>query len=115
MTEKKNSVLKKLVGNNFKTRELIEYQDNAVVSKTLIDKEAGTITIFAFDKEQSLSEHTAPFEALAQILDGKCKIKIEDEEIEISEGEALIIPEDRPHSVIAVERFKMLLTMIKSD
>lgn len=115
MTEKKNSVLKKLVGNNFKTRELIEYQDNAVVSKTLIDKEAGTITIFAFDKEQSLSEHTAPFEALAQILDGKCKIKMEDEEIEISEGEALIIPEDRPHSVIAVERFKMLLTMIKSD
>ncbi|MFP4006346.1 MAG: cupin domain-containing protein [Candidatus Hadarchaeia archaeon] len=115
MTEKKNSVLKKLVGNNFKTRELIEYQDNAVVSKTIIDKEAGTITIFAFDKEQSLSEHTAPFEALAQILDGKCKIKMEDEEIEISEGEALIIPEDRPHSVIAVERFKMLLTMIKSD
>lgn len=108
-------VIEKLVGSTFRIGELIDFQDNSVVSKTLIDKDAGTITLFAFDKGQSLSEHTAPFEALAQIIEGKCEIRIGDEEIDLSAGESIVIPEDRPHSVKAVEKFKMLLVMIKSD
>ena len=115
MKEEKSGFSEELQGTPFHVEELIDYQDNAVVSKTLVDKGVGTITLFAFDKGQSLSEHTAPFHALAQVLDGEMEIKIGEETVKLEGGESTVIPEDRPHSIKANERFKMLLTMIKSD
>ena len=93
---------------------LVEYQDGAVVSRTVLDKPTGTITVFAFDKGQSLSEHTAPFDATVQLLDGKGDFNIEGKTFTLKQGEMLIMPADRPHSVTATERFKMMLIMIRS-
>jgi len=92
---------------------LIDYQNDAVVSKTLIKKEKGTITVFAFDKDQGLSEHAAPFDALVQILDGKADILLNGESNILERGEMIIMPANIPHALKAIERFKMLLVMIK--
>jgi quercetin dioxygenase-like cupin family protein len=91
-----------------------DYQDNSVVSKTIIKGNAGTFTYFAFDKGQSLSEHTTPFDAIVQIIDGKAEINISGNPYHLSAGEMLIMPANKPHSLIATEKFKMLLTMFKS-
>jgi len=96
-----------------KIDELIEYQNDAVVSKTLIKKDKGTITVFAFDKDQGLSEHTAPFDAMVQILDGKANILLNGESNILQEGEMIIMPANIPHALKAVEKFKMLLIMVK--
>ncbi len=93
---------------------LVEYQTGSVVSRTLIKKEKGTLTLFAFDKGESLSEHTAPFDAFVYIVDGEAHITIEDESYHLTTGEALVLPANLPHSVKATKRFKMLLTMIRS-
>ena len=90
------------------------YQDGSVVSRTLINKKTGTVTFFAFDKGQSLSEHTAPFDALVQVLEGEVKITINKIEYNLPEGFSIIMPANIPHGLRAVKRFKMLLTMIKS-
>ena len=92
---------------------LIEYQKDAVVSKTIIKKEKGTITIFAFDKEQGLSEHTAPFDALVQVLDGKADVIIDSESNIVQAGEMIIMPANKPHALKAIEKFKMMLVMIR--
>ena len=92
----------------------IDYQANSVVSRTIIDEKAGTITIFAFSEKQGLSEHTAPFDAFIQILEGEAEIIISGESFNLKQGEAIIIPANKPHSVKAVAKFKMILTMIKS-
>ena len=92
---------------------LIEYQKDAVVSKTLIRKEMGTITVFAFDKEQELSEHTAPFDALVQVLDGKVDVIIDGESNIVKGGEMIIMPANKPHALKAIEKFKMMLVMIR--
>ena len=92
---------------------LIEYQKDAVVSKTIIKKKRGTITVFAFDKEQELSEHTAPFDALVQILDGKVDVKIDGESNIVQGGEMIIMPANKPHALKAIEKFKMMLVMIR--
>ncbi|MBS1516725.1 MAG: cupin domain-containing protein [Bacteroidetes bacterium] len=94
--------------------ELINYQDNSVVSKTLINKKSGTVTMFAFDKGQGLSEHTAPFDAMVFIADGEAEVSIESEAQILKKGEIIILPAGKPHSVQSVSRFKMLLIMIKS-
>jgi len=96
-----------------KVNELIEYQADAVVSKTLIKKDKGTVTVFAFDKDQGLSEHTAPFDALVQIIDGEADIILDGESNILQEGEIIIMPANIPHALKAVEKFKMLLTMVK--
>ncbi len=96
-----------------KMADLVEYSNGSVVSKTLIDKEVGTLTLFAFDKNQGLSEHTAPFDAFVYIVDGKSEITIGGEKKMISGGEMIIMPANIPHSAKAVERFKMLLVMIR--
>ena len=96
-----------------KISNLIEYQKDSVVSKTLIKKEKGTITIFAFDKEQGLSEHTAPFDALVQVLDGKADILLDGKSNVVSKGEMIIMPANVPHALKAIEKFKMMLVMIK--
>ncbi|MDH7564334.1 MAG: cupin domain-containing protein [Candidatus Bathyarchaeota archaeon] len=95
-------------------KEAISYQEASVVSKTLIDKKAGTVTMFAFDKHQGLSEHTAPYDALVQIVDGEAEITISGRKHLLKEGEAIIMPAGEPHSLKAVTSFKMLLTLIRS-
>lgn len=98
----------------FKMAGLVQAQEDSVVSRTLIKKEKGTVTLFAFDKENALSEHTAPFDALAFVLEGRCRITIDGKPHELGAGEALILPANRPHAVKAVSAFKMLLIMIRS-
>ena len=94
--------------------ELIEYQEGSVVSRTLLNKEAGTLTLFAFDKGQGLSEHTAPFDALVSLLDGEAEINISGKPFSLKQGEMIIMPANEPHALKAVKQFKMILTMIKS-
>lgn len=96
-----------------KIDQLIDFQTDAVVSKTLIKKEKGTVTTFAFDKDQGLSEHTAPFDALVQILEGKADILLEGVSNILEKGEMIIMPANIPHALKAIEKFKMLLVMIK--
>jgi len=94
--------------------ELIEYQEGSVVSRTLLDKETGTITLFAFDVGQGLSEHTAPFDALVYLLDGEAEIVISGNPLTLRKGEMVLMPANQPHALKAITKFKMLLTMIKS-
>jgi quercetin dioxygenase-like cupin family protein len=98
--------------NNLST--LIDYQEGSIVSRTLIDKKAGTITLFAFDKEQGLSEHTSPYDAIVQILDGEVEVTISGKPLTLKKGEITIMPANQPHALAAKTKFKMLLTMIKS-
>ncbi len=93
---------------------LLEYQKGSVVSRTLINKDEGTVTLFSFDKGEGLSEHTAPFDALVYILDGKAEIKISSEDFIVNEGQMIIMPANQPHALKALEKFKMMLIMIKS-
>lgn len=104
--------------NDYKGRAIplatgVDYGDGAVVSKTLLDKKTGTLTLFAFDKGQGLSEHTAPFDATVQILDGTAELTVGGTANLVKTGELFIMPANVPHSVRAVERFKMLLIMIR--
>ncbi len=94
---------------------LIDYQENSVVSREIIRKETGTVTIFAFDKGEGLSEHTAPFDAMVQVVDGTAEIIISDNKNVVEKGELIIMPGNVPHALNAVERFKMVLTMIRSN
>lgn len=94
--------------------DLVDYQKEAVVSKTIIEKKTGTVTLFAFDQGQGLSEHTAPFDALVQVLDGEVEIKISGNPFHLKQGEMIIMPANKPHALKAVRQFKMLLTMIRS-
>ncbi len=98
----------------YQVNELTEYQDGSIVSKTLIDKETGTVTAFAFDKGQGLSEHTAPFDAMVQMIHGEAEITISGNKQTVKAGEMIIMPANQPHALYANERFKMILTMIKS-
>lgn len=93
---------------------LVDYPTDAILSKTLIKKEIGTVTLFAFDKGQGLSEHTAAFDAMVHIMDGEAVISIDGKEHSLVAGEFIIMPANIPHAVEAREKFKMLLTMIKS-
>jgi quercetin dioxygenase-like cupin family protein len=93
---------------------LIDYSDDSVVSKTIVDKPAGTLTLFAFDMGQGLSEHTAPYDATVQVVEGSAQITIDDEKVNVAAGQIVIMPANIPHSVSAKEKFKMLLIMIRS-
>ena len=93
---------------------LIDYQEGSVVSRTIIDKEAGSVTLFAFDEGQGLSEHTAPYDAMVHVLEGEAKVTISGKAIMVKQDEVIIMPANQPHALFAVSRFKMLLTMIKS-
>ena len=98
-----------------KLLELIDYQEGSVVSRTIIDKKTGTVTLFAFDQNQGLSEHTAPFDALVYVLEGEVNITISGKPLKLTQGEMTIMPANEPHALTAITRFKMLLTMIKSS
>jgi quercetin dioxygenase-like cupin family protein len=110
----KMNVLQECLAKAQNVADLVGYADDSIVSKTIVDKPAGTITLFAFDKEQSLSEHTAPYDAVVQVLDGRARLTIGADEKRVSAGEIIIMPGNVPHSVYAEERFKMLLTMIRA-
>ena len=94
--------------------ELAGYQTGAVVSRTLIKRAGGTLTLFAFDANQGLSEHTAPFDAVAQVLEGEAEITIAGTPLQVGVGEMVLMPANQPHAIVARTRFKMLLTMIRS-
>ena len=93
---------------------LADYQEGAIVSRTLIDKKAGTVTIFAFDKGQGLSEHMAPYDALVNVLDGEAEVTIAGQKSHVKAGELIILPANQPHALNAQTRFKMMLTMIRA-
>ncbi len=97
-----------------KLADLVRYQEDSIVSSTIVKKDEGTITVFAFDKGQGLSEHTAPFDAMVFILDGKAEIMISGTPNFMEQGDMIIMPANQPHSVKAIDKFKMLLVMIKS-
>jgi quercetin dioxygenase-like cupin family protein len=94
--------------------DLVNYQEGAVVSRTLVNRTTGTVTLFAFDDGQGLSEHTAPFDALAYLLEGEAEITISGKPLRTTAGEAVLMPAHQPHSLKALSRFKMVLTMIRS-
>jgi len=94
--------------------ELIDYQGDAVVSREILKGKAGTVTVFAFDAGQGLSEHTAPFDALVQVLDGEAEVTISGKSHKVVAGELILLPANLPHALKAVQRFKMMLTMIRS-
>ncbi len=103
-----------IIGQSADLINLVQYQDGAVVSKELIRKDKGTVSLFAFDQGQGLSEHTAPFEALVYICDGQAEIIIAGQPHHLNAGQAIIMPAHQPHALKAIERFKMLLVMIKA-
>lgn len=103
----------KLIGQALDLANLVGYQDGAVVSRTLLDKKAGTLTVFSFDQGQGLSEHTSPYDATVQILDGQAVITIDGEDSTVKAGELIIMPANKPHALKAEEKFKMLLIMIR--
>jgi quercetin dioxygenase-like cupin family protein len=96
-----------------KLTEMVGYQDAAVVSRQITKTEAGNVTLFAFDKDQGLSEHTAPFDALVHVLEGEAQVSISGKPFDLQAGDAIIMPANEPHALKATQRFKMLLTMIR--
>jgi quercetin dioxygenase-like cupin family protein len=110
-SEKDNSQLK---GQAHRLVDLIDYQAGAVVSRTIMDKPAGTLTLFAFAEGQGLSEHTAPFDALVYLLDGEAAVTIAGQSFTLNQGETVILPANQPHALRAIRRYKMMLVMIKA-
>ena len=94
--------------------ELLQYQESSIVSRVLLKNKGGTVTLFAFDQGEGLSEHTAPFEALVFVVDGKAEVEIAGEVYSVGQGETITLPANIPHAVRAATRFKMLLTMIRA-
>ncbi len=106
--------LEKLAGQAIRLIGLADYQEGSIVSRTIIDKKMGTVTFFAFDEGQGLSEHTTPFDALVYLLDGEAEIIISGKSIRLKDGEMVIMPANQPHALRATKSFKMILTMIRS-
>ena len=111
--EQKSSVLPDCLGKGQPLNELVDYSADSIVSKTIVDKPTGTITLFSFDKNQKLSEHTSPYDAVVQVLDGRASLTIGGQIQQVPAGEIIIMPANVPHAVYAEERFKMLLIMIR--
>jgi quercetin dioxygenase-like cupin family protein len=114
MAQSEGKADKPLVSQVWKLVDLVEYQEGAVVSRTIMDKQAGTLTLFAFGEGQGLSEHTAPFDALVYLLDGEAEITISGKGFNLKEGQMIIMPASEPHALKAIKRFKMLLVMVKA-
>ena len=104
----------KLIGQAVRIADLVNYQDGSVVSREIISGKTGTVTLFAFDKGQGLSEHTAPFDALVYVLDGEADVVISGKTLRLKEGEMVIMPANESHALKATKRFKMMLVMIRS-
>jgi len=106
--------VEKLLSQVLKLSDLVEYQEGSVVSRTIVKKNTGTITLFAFDEGQGLSEHSAPFDALVYILDGEAEVVISGKPFHLKTGEMIIMPANDPHALKALKKFKMMLIMIRS-
>ncbi|MHC4075318.1 MAG: cupin domain-containing protein [Planctomycetota bacterium] len=111
--EAENTLLNSCLSSPQDLGKLVEYAQDAIVSKTILAKPIGTISLFAFDRGQTLSEHTSPYDAVVQVLDGKAMLTIGGNAIEVLAGQLIIMPANVPHAVNAEEKFKMLLTMIR--
>lgn len=111
MEQSKKAVEK---AQTIKIISLAEYQEGSIVSRTLIDKKAGTVTFFAFDEGQGLSEHVAPYDALVSVLDGEAEVAISGKIYHVKEGEMIILPANKLHALKAIRKFKMMLIMIKA-
>ncbi|MFQ6083566.1 MAG: cupin domain-containing protein [Candidatus Aminicenantia bacterium] len=111
---KEQTGVEKLTARAIKLIDLLDYQEGSVVSRTIINKKTGTVTLFAFDEGQGLSEHTAPFDALVYLFDGEAEIVISGKTLRVKEGEMVIMPANEPHALRAVKKFKMALVMIRS-
>ena len=111
---KKQEDAGKLISQVNRLDALVNYQEGSIVSRTIIDKKTGTLTLFAFSKGQALSEHTAPFDALVYVLDGEADVIISGKKHLIKQGEIIIMPADEPHALNAKQNFKMLLVMIRT-
>ncbi|MFX1477346.1 MAG: cupin domain-containing protein [Promethearchaeota archaeon] len=103
-----------ILGKVFDLDKLLDYQDGSVVSRTLIKKDIGTVTLFSFDKDEGLSEHTAPFDALVYVFDGEAEISISKQKNIVKKGQMIIMPAHEPHALKALNKFKMMLVMIKA-
>jgi quercetin dioxygenase-like cupin family protein len=112
--ERKGALPQELAARAGHIGDLARYQAGAIVSRQIIQKKTGSVTLFAFDAGQALSEHTAPFDALVQVLDGKVEITISGEPLTLKAGDAVIMPADHPHALRALTKMKMLLTMIRA-
>ena len=106
--------LDNLLGQAVKLIDLVNYHEGSIVSRTIIDKTTGTCTLFAFAEGQGLSEHTAPFDALVYLLDGEAEVTISAKALHLKEGDMVIMPANEPHALRAINKFKMMLIMIKS-
>lgn len=113
-TEKKPDAAEAHLAQVFHLRDSVSYQEGSIVSREIVGKKTGTVTVFAFDEGQGLSEHTAPFDALVYILDGEAEILISGKTNNLRAGEMIIMPANEPHALKAIKRFKMLLIMIRS-
>ncbi len=114
MKDKKQTVKEELPVQAAKMVDLISYQRGSVVSRTIIDRKAGTVTLFAFDEGEGLSEHTTPYDALVFVVDGEADVTVSGNRIRVKEGEVVLIPANKPHALSAVKMFKMVLTMMRS-
>ena len=110
MSEEKRTELR---GKVLRLADLVAYQDGTVASRMIINKPSGSITLFSFDEDEGLSEHTAPYDAVVTILDGECEVWVAGETHQMKEGETIIFPANAPHALSAITRFKMSLTMIR--
>jgi len=106
--------MEKLPSQPLRLIDLVHYQAGSVVSRTLINEKAGTLTLFAFDEKEGLSEHTAPFDALVHILEGEAEVVVSGKPFQLKQGDIVVMPANEPHALKALARFKMLLTMIRS-
>ncbi len=109
-TDKKRDDLK---GKVLVLKDLVNYQDGTVASRMVVNRKAGSITLFSFDEDEGLSEHTAPYDAVVTILDGECEVWVAGETFQLKEGETIIFPANAPHALSAITRFKMMLIMIR--
>lgn len=114
MEHSKKQTGNEILAQALKLIDLVAYQEGSVVSRTIIDKKTGTLTLFAFWEGQGLSEHTAPFDALVYLLDGEAEVTISGKTLHLKEGEMVIMPANEPHALKATRKFKMMLVMIRS-
>lgn len=114
MTTVKKEEAMDYAGKVLTLKELLAYQAGSIVSREIIGKKAGTVTLFSFDKGQGLSEHTAPFDALVCIIDGEAEVSISGTPLRVKEGDMVIMPAQKPHALKAISPFKMLLVMIRA-
>ena len=113
--EGKGNAGKNLMANTADLAALVNYQSGSVVSRTIMERNTGTVTLFAFDQGQGLSEHTAPYDALVIVIDGEAIITVDGQSYNVKSGEATIMPANRPHALKANTKFKMMLVMIRGS